>query len=369
MNASWFRRLLLPGFVFQSVVIAGGYGTGREIAEFFLSIGPKGGLVAMAISTVIWSVVCACSYEFARVTGAHDYRTFFRELLGKAGVIYEVAWYGLMLIVLAVIAAAAGSILQETFGLPYLVGVVGMTALIGMLVFKGTDTIERFLSAWSFVLYGVYVVLFAWTMARFGPEIRDAFGSTDLGDGWLTGGVAYAGYNLAIIPAILFSIRHVETRRDAFTAGAFAGPIAMMPALLFYVAMVAFYPEVTDQPVPANVILEGLDARWFQVLFQVMLFGTLVETGTGMIHSVNERIAGSMEERGRHFSDGARAQVALGWLILGAGVAQFGLISLIARGYGTLTWIFIAIYVVPILTIGVLRIRRSDGGVGRPDPM
>ena len=26
-----FRRYLLPGFVFQSVVVAGGYGTGREL--------------------------------------------------------------------------------------------------------------------------------------------------------------------------------------------------------------------------------------------------------------------------------------------------------------------------------------------------
>ena len=52
------RRFLLPGFVFQSVVIAGGYGTGRELAEFFLSEGPVGGLLAMAVSTLVWSGVC-----------------------------------------------------------------------------------------------------------------------------------------------------------------------------------------------------------------------------------------------------------------------------------------------------------------------
>ena len=361
MNASWFRKLLLPGFVFQSVVIAGGYGTGREIAEFFLTLGPKGGLLAMAVSTLIWSVVCALSYEFARVTGSHDYRAFFGHLLGRAGIVYEITWYGFMLIVLAVIAAAAGSILQETFGLPYLVGVIGMTVLIGLLIFKGTDTIERFLSAWSFVLYGVYVILFAWALARFGPGIRDAFGASEVGSGWFVGGVAYAGYNLAIIPAILFSIRYVETRKEAFTAGALAGPIAMIPALLFYVAMVAFYPAVTDQPVPANVVLEGLGSRWFQILFQVMLFGTLVETGTGMLHSVNERFAASLEERGRSLSDRARAQIALGWLVVGAVIAQFGLIGLIARGYGTLTWVFIGIYVVPIMTIGVWRIAKANG--------
>ncbi len=29
-----FQRYLLPGFVFQSIIIAGGYGTGRELVEF-----------------------------------------------------------------------------------------------------------------------------------------------------------------------------------------------------------------------------------------------------------------------------------------------------------------------------------------------
>ena len=44
---SWFRRFLLPGFVFQSLCIAGGYGTWRELAQFFLSSGPTGGLLGM----------------------------------------------------------------------------------------------------------------------------------------------------------------------------------------------------------------------------------------------------------------------------------------------------------------------------------
>ena len=67
MNSAFFRKYLLPGLIFQSVVIAGGYGTGRELAEFFLGFGPLGGLLAMLlVSTVIWSAVCAASFEFVR---------------------------------------------------------------------------------------------------------------------------------------------------------------------------------------------------------------------------------------------------------------------------------------------------------------
>ena len=75
-GAVFVRRYLLPGFVFQSVVIAGGYGTGRELAEFFLTHGPVGGLLAMTlVSTVLWSAVCAGSFEFARVFRAHSSST------------------------------------------------------------------------------------------------------------------------------------------------------------------------------------------------------------------------------------------------------------------------------------------------------
>src|SRR3546814_9756440 len=40
--STWFQRYLLPGFVFQAAVIAGGYATGRELVEFFLPAGPWG---------------------------------------------------------------------------------------------------------------------------------------------------------------------------------------------------------------------------------------------------------------------------------------------------------------------------------------
>ena len=47
IRSSWASRFLLPGLAFKAVVIGGGYATGRELAEFFLSAGPRGGLSAI----------------------------------------------------------------------------------------------------------------------------------------------------------------------------------------------------------------------------------------------------------------------------------------------------------------------------------
>jgi uncharacterized membrane protein YkvI len=352
-----FQRYFLPGFVFQSVVIAGGYGTGRELVEFFLTQGPLGGLLAMLlVSTAIWSAVCACSFEFSRAFRAYDYRSFFRELLGWAWPSFEICYFALVLIILAVIAAAAGSILRETFGLHYAIGVVGMMAAVGYLVFRGSGTIEKFLAGWSFLLYGVYIVFFVWAFTKFGGDTISALASGERTGNWPIGGVRYAAYNLAVIPAVLFCTRHMQSRKEAVTAGLLAGPIAIVPGFLFYMTMVGQYPEILESTVPANYVLELIGSRWFQIAFQVVLFGTLVETGTGLIHAVNERIAKVYAERDANMPLFLRPVTALALLIVGALLAQFGLIGLIARGYGTLTWIFLGIFVIPVLTWGVWKI-------------
>ncbi len=357
---AFFRRVLLPGFVFQSVVIAGGYGTGRELAEFFLSEGPRGGLLAMALSTALWSLVCLVTYELARSAGTYDYRTFFRGLLGPGWVLFEAAYLVLMLVILAVIAAASGSLLEETFHLPYWIGVAGIMAAVGLLVFGGSGLIERVMAGWSLVLYSAYVVLFVWSFHRFGGPILNALASGGEPHGaWGLAGVRYAAYNVALIPALLFPIRHLTSRTETFLAGALAGPIAMIPGLLFYLAMVGHYPAILGRPVPANFLLELLGSRSFQIVFQLVLVGTLVETGTGLIHGMNERIARVLQERGREMPGLARPALAAGLLVAGTLLASVGLVDLIARGYGTLTWVFLLVYVLPVLTLGSWRIMRS----------
>lgn len=357
-RTSWFSRLILPGLVFQSVVIAGGYGTGREIVEFFLTLGPTRGLLAMLVSTVVWSAVCAVSFEFARAYGHYDYRAFFKELLGRGWWLFEVCYVAQLTLVLAVIAAAAGSMLRETFDLPYAVGVAAIVGAVGWLVFAGSRVIERALAAWSLVLYATYVVFFVWSLRRSGGVWSAGPGSGAGTGGWFVSGLRYAAYNLAAIPAVLFVIRHATSRRDALTAGILAGPIGIVPGFLFYLAMVPHHPAIVESAAPAAFLLSTIDSRTFTVLFQVVLFGTLIETGTGMIHAVNERIAGVFAERGTDMPRGIRPAVATCLLLAAVGLASFGLVALIARGYGTLTWFFLVVFVIPVLTWGVWKIRR-----------
>lgn len=123
--------------------------------------------------------------------------------------------------------------------------------------------------------------------------------------------------------------------------------------------MTGFYPAIVSETVPSIVLLDALGSRAFLLAFQIMLLGTLVETGTTLIHAFNERLASSFEDRQRTFPEGIRPVVAVVLLALAAVLAQVGLEELISKGYGTVTYGFWLVYLVPILTWGLVRVVRS----------
>tara|TARA_R110002110_G_scaffold404606_1_gene623024 strand:- start:26682 stop:27797 length:1116 start_codon:yes stop_codon:yes gene_type:complete len=356
LKSKIFNKYLLPGFVFQSVIMAGGYATGREIVEFFLTLGPRSGLLAMLISALVWSIVCLLTFEFARYFKAYDYRTFFKKLLGNGWILFEMSYLAVIIIVLSVIAASSGNIISMTLGLPYNVGVVGLVVYVCFMVFKGTRAIEIMMSFWSIMLYLVYFVFLTACIINYGPQIKTTFQSVPNEGGWLLNGIRYAGYNLGLIPAVLFSLTYIQTRKEAVTAGIMAGVVAIIPGIFFFIAMLGQYPAVVEQEIPSTFILQQIGSPPLTLIFHVILFGTLIETGTGLIHALNERARFYWQEKGLTMPSKVRPIVAFVCLTLAALIAQFGLSPLIAKGYGTLTWVIILVYVLPIMSVGLYKL-------------
>ena len=379
-------RYLVPGFLFQSVVIGGGYGTGNEIAQYFGIHGMGAGIVGMIVTTLVWAVVAAATFEFCRVFKTYDYNTMSQKLLGPVGYLYEVCYIILMLIVLGVINATASSMISDLTGWTGWIGVIILSLGIIYLILRGTETIEKVLSFWSYVLYAVYAVFMITCFVRFGPMISEAFGAgrgeytkefinssgetivstiggLSLGSA-IVDGFKYSFYNLGIVPAILYTVRECETRKQAVLCGLLAGVIGVVPAFLLLLAMGGALPEAVfnanNNGTAVSAIFAKLDMRWLYVIFEIVLFGTLIETGSGFIKAVDDRIEISAAKSGESTPTWVRPVVAVGLTLLGVAVSTFGLTGLIAKGYGTICWGFLIVYVIPMLTIGIYKIVKAD---------
>jgi uncharacterized membrane protein YkvI len=350
INSDWFGRFVLPGLAFKAVVIGGGYATGRELASFFLSSGPKGGLYGMILTMLICSLVCALTFMLAWRTGSRDYRSFFRQLLGKFWPAFEVAYCLALMVTLAVFAAASGAIGHALFGWSELAGALCLAIFITLFAMFGNDLVERLFKYVSLFLYTVYAVFIVLSLWRFGGRIDTALSMPVTENAWAIGSLSYAAYNVVGAVVILPMLRHLRTSRDAMIAGCLAGPLAMIPAILFFVSMTAFYPAIVAEPLPSDYLLRELHVPAFRIVFQLMIFAALLEGGVGGVHAINERIAGARRVQGRDLSPAVRLAVTATLLTLSIVVAtKVGLIHLVAEGYQLLAYAFLLVFLVPLI--------------------
>ncbi|MCL6699687.1 hypothetical protein LZ496_12960 [Sphingomonas sp. NSE70-1] len=359
---SRFQRYLLPGFAFKAVVIGGGYATGRELAEFFLPSGAWGGVAAMTLSMMLFSLCCVVTFLFARQFGARDYVTFFKQLLGPGWMLFEGAYILFIVLILAVYGAAAGAIGTAVFGLNEIWGTIALgLSIIGIVTF-GNASVERMFAYVSYLLYAVYALFVVLGFSRFGNEIQAAFANGSIGGSWAAGGTVYAGYNLIGAVVILPVMRHLTSNRDAVIAGLLSGPLAMLPGALFFICMVAFLPDIASATLPSDFMLQRLEMPLFHLLFQLMIFSALLESGASSVHAINERIAKAVRiRRGSELSHRARLVIALALLIFCMFLAdRFGLVALIATGYRALAYILLAVFVLPLMTFGVWRLWKNQ---------
>ncbi|GMO53086.1 MAG: hypothetical protein Pg6C_19250 [Treponemataceae bacterium] len=356
-------RIIVPGLIFQSIFIAGGYGTGRELAEFFFPHGALGGLIAMCTVTLLsLSIVCAATFEFARAFKLYDYRSFFKKLIGPFWVLFEIAYLIVLLLVLAVCIAAAGSNFNDVFHLNRWIGVVVLAAGVIFLILKGTEMLKNVMAVWSYVLYAVYLLFMVLVFANFGGDISKELAVAEIGKNWFVGGASYAFYNLACVVFFLYVAQDFDTRGEAVASGLIAGVIGIVPGIMLFLTMMIQYPAVKTAELPINLVFDKLNAvantQWLQVLFQIVLFGTFIETASGFIKAATDRLEGQFctEANPRKWVRPVAVVIAV---LLGIIVAQFGLIPLIGRGYGTMCWVFFVVYIIPILTLGIYKIVKQ----------
>jgi len=367
-STSRFTRWVLPGLGVKAVVIGGGYATGRELVEFFLSRGPWGGLFAMLFATLLFSLFCSLTFVAALRFQTFDYRSFIRQLLGPAWPFFELAYLMFVILILAVYGAAAGAIGNAVFGAPLWAGTVLLAICIAGIVAFGNKAVERLFRDVSYYLYAIYAAFIVLALWKFGDRIPGSFAANPQTSGWAFAGLTYFGYNIVGAIVILPVLRHLLSDRDAVIAGVIAGPLTMIPAMLFFIPMAAFYPEVQGAVLPSDFLLQRIGIPAFHLLFQAMIFSALLESGTSSVHAINERIDHAWTARsGKALTHRQRLAIALVVIVVCMFLAsRFGLVALIATGYRDLAYVLLATFILPLATVGVWKLLRRRNSSPEP---
>ena len=357
--ARWLKAWIVPGAVFQSVIVGGGYGTGREVVEFISSNGPQGGLWGTLLIGVLFAIVMATAFDYARRFEVRDYRRFLKSMLGPAWVVFEFFAIVTLVLILAIAGSAAGTVLHDSFGLPIVVGVGLMLLVVVVLNYYGREWVERSLTAWG-VLMSLLLVAYAATVwVQKSDLIVSAFQINELDPGWWRNSVRFFLYTTIVVPMLLYATDHISTRREAWGAGVVAGFLGVLPGLVYHLTFMAGYPAILDEPLPTYWTIVRLGMPAWLVVYVIILFGTIAQTGVGILQGINERLdAWWQEKHGHGLSARLHAIIAGGAVLASLALSKFGVIALVAKGYGSLAWVALILFVLPVMTVGVWKLRR-----------
>lgn len=356
----FLKVYIIPGMVFQGITVGGGYGTGREIVEYFSQYGPGAGLLGMLVTTLCMAAVLVVSFEFARRFHVYDYRSMVARLIGPGWILYEFLAVAMVLLVLAVTGSAAGHILADAFAIPVWCGVVLMFVLIVVLNFYGRDVVIRAVAFWSILLVAVFLIYFVLVVQRFGILSLAELATADRSPGWFVGGVQYAMYNVAVVPVMLYATRSIKTQSQSLISGSLAAVFAVSLGALFHLSFSAVDASVLTQSLPTHWVIKQLGHPILMTAYIIVLFGAMIQTCVGIVQGVNERLdEWSIQKRGRALSRLQHGAVAGGTIILSGALSSFGIVALVARGYGTLAWGFMLVFILPLMTVGLYQIVTS----------
>ena len=365
-----YAKYILPGVLLQSVLIGGGYATGREIYSYGAKFGAFGWISGLTIG-IGFALFAFLTFEICRIYKVYDYKNYIKQVIGPLWPVMDVLTILIAIMLIAVMAAATGSIFEQV-GLPNFLGAVVIVFLCGLLNFKGSKVIEKFESVGTVLLYGGYILFTILVLISKGSNIPQVFASADTSayDGKITlglciwTGILYVAYNINSIPMGMFSLTRQTKRKETFFSGLIAGLLMVIPWFLSYFAMMCFYGDTSivgaDVATPWMEMIKAVNGGpVLLALFSIVMGWTLVETATGCIPMIIHRFDIALEERGNtRLTDKKRGLITVITLLAALLLSRIGVVTLIEKGYSYLSYGFILFYLLPTLFIGGYKIIR-----------
>lgn len=280
--------------VYVGTVVGAGFASGQEVLQFFSFFGFTG-LFALLLATTLFILFGLIILELGRRLGADSHREVIQYAAGPwLGKIIDGVITFFLFGALTAMAAGAGAIFTEQFGLPHVLGSLVLVVATMLTVLIG---ISGVITAISYVVPVLLLAVFgiAWATLTAAPldmgEItRWAGASRPAVPFWYVSAVVYVSYNLVLAVAVLAPMgRHVRDQ-NVIRKGALYGGIGLgLGALAINLTLLANVPQITGYEVPMVYVAAGISPL-VQVVYSIVLLAEVYTTAVGSLYGFAERL-------------------------------------------------------------------------------
>ena len=341
-----------------------GFATGNQEVNFYVKYGWTT-IFLPFLAMVVLGIAFRNGLAISKDSGAHNYKSFADALYHPyekiCTPIFEICFMANILIAVSASIAGAGTLLEDTLGVPYGIGIVCVGLVLLLLTTWGGDLVLRYKAYFLIVTLLILVILGLRLGAPNFSHIittQDSFGTGF----WAAAGSAllYLGFqSFGIIPIISTS-RKITTTKECTLFAVFGMLMNGTLLVLVSIMLLGYAPEILTKTLPVYYVTEKIGFPWLKVLYSVILFVALLGTAISFIFTAVARFENAWEGKGVFSKIRARRiLISLLTMVICTLGSTFGLTALVQKGYGSLGYVGLVFVVLPELIVGTVKIRKK----------
>ena len=360
-------------FVAFTTQFGGGFASGAQIYQYFINYGIWC-LVLPIVTQGLYALFFWYGMRYAYKHKTYDYRSFSDKFYGKTRFVmsnlYEICYLIMIGTASAAAFATGGSTIAALFDIPYWLCTVIIGAFIFVIALFGTNVVRKCASTLSvLIIIGLVLVLVPNIIAQWGTIVESASRmmsgemaviskeSGNFGPA-LWSAVLYFFFQLASVSVMYQHMEDITDVRQINRAavGMFICNFLAMELSIIGLLAVSFASQLVTAEVPMLVLVQqGVGSGILTPIISILIILGAISTAVNMISGIVTRCVNAVEKRirdSRRKSHGHLARNAVFTLLftfLAFAIAQFGLMTVVSKGYAYLGYAALITLFIPFV--------------------
>lgn len=377
-NKKMMPAYIAVAFVWFTTHFGGGFASGAQVVQYFVSYGWYAAFLPI-VSQAVLAFAFYYAWKFALDKKKYDYQSwtleFYKPIQKVMSPVFEIVFQLLLITATAIAFATGGATITAVFGTSYIINTIFIAVGMLLLTIFGAKLVRNAASVMAIaIIIGMLIVYVPNVIASWGDITSNIAGlksgaivnNASFGSAlWKT--LMYAGFQAAALGAYLAHSNALKDVNEAKKAAIWGFVLNASILLISTLGIMGFYQDgILKETVPALfVVMHGVGSSWMTPLISLLVILGSISTGVNLIYGITSRIVNFL---GKNDTDAVRSEketkrsavVSLGYVIFTWCVAQFGLIPLIAKGYGTIGYIAIFVIIAPLIIRGIIGWKAVD---------
>lgn len=277
---------------YMGLIVGAGFASGQEIMQFFTSFGWKS-VIGTGVATVLFAFLGMQIIQIGSQLQATSHKEVIYRIFGKYfGVIVDILITFFLFGVASVMIAGSGSIFQQQFGFPPMIGAFILTLLVILTLCLDVKKVISLISMVTPLLLALIfvVTIYSIIVNHTGLDKLDtmAVGEASAAPNWLVGGMLYVSYNITAGISMLAIMGGTVNKTTARIGGLLGGLGLGLLLFLINLGMFMNANSLEGIELPTLMLANNISPA-LGFLMAIALLGMVYNTATGMLYAFTAR--------------------------------------------------------------------------------